>query len=67
MIFWYLQRATKDSDEPAQGCILNSAFMATVCQACKWINFVSHDSNHNLKRALLYISLYKQTNLTKDH
>ena len=50
MIFWYLQRATKDSDEPAQGCILNLAFMATVCQACKWINFVSHDSNHNLEK-----------------
>ena len=29
----------------------------------EWINFVSHDSNHNLEKALLYISFYKQTNL----
>ena len=28
MIFWY-----KDSDEPAQVCILNTALMAQVCQA----------------------------------
>ena len=41
--------------------------MAQVCQAssllCEWINFVSHDANHNLEKALLYISLYKQTYL----
>ena len=30
-----LTTCDKDSDEPAQGCILNSALMATVCQACK--------------------------------
>ena len=28
VIFWY-----KDSDEPAQVCILNTALMAQVCQA----------------------------------
>ena len=43
------------SDEPAQVCILNTALMAQICQASdrfyvEWINFVSHNSNHNLEK-----------------
>ena len=46
MIFWYLTTCDKDSDEPAQVCILSTALMAQACQAppllCfEWINFVS--------------------------
>ena len=60
MIFWYFNTiCDKDSDEPAQVCILNTALMAQVCQASgrfyvEWINFVSHDSNHNLEKGLVY-------------
>ena len=56
MIFWYFNKTCdKDSDEPAQVCILNTALMAQVCQASdrfyvEWINVVSHDSNHNLEK-----------------
>ena len=56
MIFWYFNTiCDKDSDEPAQVCILNTALMAQVCQASgrfyvEWINFVSQDSNHNLEK-----------------
>ena len=56
MIFWYFNTiCDKDSDEPAQVCILNTALMAQVCQASgrfyvEWMNFVSHDSNHNLEK-----------------
>ena len=43
---WYfgtsIKHAAKDSDEPTQVCILNTALTA--------INFVSHDSNHNLEK-----------------
>ena len=51
MIFWYLNKTcNKDSDEPAQVCILNTELMAQVCQNLTAINFVSHDSNHNLEK-----------------
>ena len=49
MIFWYFNTTRdKDSDEPAQVCILNAALVAQVCQASdrfyvEWINLVSHD------------------------
>ena len=34
MIFWYFNKTCdKDSDEPVQVCILNTALMAQVCQA----------------------------------
>ena len=45
MIFWYFNTiCDKDSDEPVQVCILNTALMAQVCQASghfyvEWINF----------------------------
>ena len=56
MIFWHINTiCDKDSDEPAQVCILNTALMAEVCQASgrfyvEWINFVCHDSNHNMEK-----------------
>ena len=56
MIFWYFNTTCdKDSDEPGQVYILKTALMAQVCQAsdrlyAEWINFGSHDSNHNLEK-----------------
>ena len=56
MIFWYFNTTCdKDSDEPAQVCILKTALMAQVCQASdrfyvESINFGSHYSNHNLEK-----------------
>ena len=51
-----------------QVCFLNTALMAQVCQASdrfyvEWINFVSTTQTTTWKKALLYISLYKQTYL----
>ena len=47
MIFWYFNKTCdKDSDEPAQVCILNTALMTQVCQ----VSDRDHDSNHNLEK-----------------
>ena len=60
MIFWYFNKTCdKDSDEPAQVCILNTALMAQVCQASECLT----SQTTTWKKALLYISLYKQTDL----
>ena len=46
-----LTTCVKDSDEPAQVCILNTALMVKHHRFyVEWINFVSHDWNHHLEK-----------------
>ena len=68
MIFWYFNKTCdKDSDEPAQACILNTALMAQVCQASDrfyvGLTLCLTTQTTTWKKALLYKSLYKQTYL----
>ena len=60
---WVLTTCDKDSDEHAQVCILNSALMALGRSSITAFMLNGLILCHNLEKALLYISLYKQTNL----
>ena len=57
MIFWCFNKTCDiDSDEPAQVCILNTALAINAVYWLRYvkhltaINFVFHDSNHNLEK-----------------
>ena len=67
MIFWYL-KCDKGSGEPAQVCILNSSIDGSVMSSItafmlNGLILCLTAQTTAWKKALLYISLYKQTNL----
>ena len=67
MIFWYLQREAKTQTSMRKCAFSIQHWWLRYVKHhrfyVEWINFASHDWNHHLKKALLYISLYKQTYL----